>query len=177
MAEPVRVRRLTDQEGQRLQQIVRRGSTNTVHYRRAMMLPASAGGNRVPTIAQPTDSCKPSPAVRPTPQPRPEVLPPAVEQPPPAPEGRFTVDGDGMCPANNRTWCLRVDADSATRVPTEQPADLTITVPALSSLYFGGMSAHDLAYAGLITPHTEGAIGRLARMFRSDPEPHNSFSI
>ena len=70
-----------------------------------------------------------------------------------------------MCPANNRTWCLRVDADSATRVPTEQPADLTITVPALSSLYFGGMSAHDLAYAGLITPHTEGAIGRLARMF------------
>ena len=52
MAEPVRVRRLTDQEGQRLQQIVRRGSTNSVRYRRAMMLLASAGGNRVPVIAQ-----------------------------------------------------------------------------------------------------------------------------
>ncbi len=52
MAEPVRVRRLTDQEGQRLQQIVRRGSTSTVRYRRAMMLLASAGGNRVPVIAQ-----------------------------------------------------------------------------------------------------------------------------
>ncbi|GAA1319046.1 IS630 family transposase [Streptomyces sanglieri] len=52
MAEPVRVRRLTDQEGQRLQQIVRRGSTNSVRYRRAMMLLASAGGNRVPLIAQ-----------------------------------------------------------------------------------------------------------------------------
>ncbi|WP_406319973.1 hypothetical protein OHA77_27415 [Streptosporangium sp. NBC_01639] len=44
MAEPVRVRSLTDQEGQKLQQIVRRGSTSSVRYRRAMMLPASAGG-------------------------------------------------------------------------------------------------------------------------------------
>lgn len=52
VAEPVRVRRLTDQEGQRLEQVVRRGSTNSVHYRRAMMLLASAGGNRVPVIAQ-----------------------------------------------------------------------------------------------------------------------------
>lgn len=44
MAEPVRVRRLTDQEGQRLRQIVRRGSTSSMRYRRAMMLLASAGG-------------------------------------------------------------------------------------------------------------------------------------
>jgi transposase len=52
VAEPVRVRRLTDQEGQRLQQIVRRGSISSVRYRRALMLLASAGGNRVPVIAQ-----------------------------------------------------------------------------------------------------------------------------
>ncbi len=52
MAEPVRVRRLADQEGQRLQQIVCRGGTSSVRYRRAMMLLASAGGNRVPVIAQ-----------------------------------------------------------------------------------------------------------------------------
>jgi transposase len=52
VAESVRVRRLTDQEGQKLQQIVRRGSTSSVRYRRAMMLLASAGGNRVPVIAQ-----------------------------------------------------------------------------------------------------------------------------
>ncbi|MEU6230496.1 sterol carrier protein domain-containing protein [Streptomyces sp. NPDC047042] len=82
-----------------------------------------------------------------------------------------------MCPANNRTWCLRADGDSVTCVPTEQMADLTLTVPALSSLYFGGMSAHDLAYAGHITQHAEGALGRLSRMFRSDPEPHNSFGF
>lgn len=52
MAEPVRVRRLTDQEGQRLQQIVRRGSNSSVGFRRAIMPLASAGGNRVPVIAQ-----------------------------------------------------------------------------------------------------------------------------
>lgn len=52
MAEAVRVHRLTDQEGQKLQQIVRRGSASSVRYRRAMMLLAAAGGNRVPVIAQ-----------------------------------------------------------------------------------------------------------------------------
>ncbi|MBW1603552.1 IS630 family transposase [Streptomyces sp. JJ66] len=52
MAEPVKVRRLTDQEGQQLRRIVRRGSTSSVRYRRAMMLLASAGGNRVPVIAR-----------------------------------------------------------------------------------------------------------------------------
>ncbi|MFI6029817.1 hypothetical protein [Amycolatopsis magusensis] len=52
MAELVKVRRLTDQEGQKLQRIVRRGSTSTVRYRRAMIILASAGGNRAPVIAQ-----------------------------------------------------------------------------------------------------------------------------
>ena len=51
MAEPVRVRRLSDQECQKLRQIVRRGTMNTVRYRRAMMPLPSAGGNRVPVIA------------------------------------------------------------------------------------------------------------------------------
>ncbi|GHE95065.1 hypothetical protein GCM10014715_59100 [Streptomyces spiralis] len=31
---------------------MRRGSTSSVRHQRAMMLPASAGGNRVPVIAQ-----------------------------------------------------------------------------------------------------------------------------
>jgi len=43
---------LTDQEGQRQQQIVRRGSTGSVRFRREMMLLAPADGNRVPVIAQ-----------------------------------------------------------------------------------------------------------------------------
>lgn len=51
MAKPVRVRRLAEQEGQILLRIVRRGSTSTVRFRRAMMVLASAGGNPVPVIA------------------------------------------------------------------------------------------------------------------------------
>ncbi|MFJ6251868.1 MULTISPECIES: IS630 family transposase [unclassified Streptomyces] len=51
MALPVRVRGLTEQEGRKLQQIVRRGSTSSVRFRRAMML-ASAGGSSVPVIAR-----------------------------------------------------------------------------------------------------------------------------
>jgi transposase len=52
MAEPVRARRLTDQEGQRLQQIVRRGKHGSVRVRRAMIIMASALGTLVPAIAR-----------------------------------------------------------------------------------------------------------------------------
>lgn len=56
MAKPVRVRRLTDEEGRKLQRLVRRGEgkgqASVVRYRRAMIILASAGGNTVPVIAQ-----------------------------------------------------------------------------------------------------------------------------
>lgn len=52
MAQPVRVLRLTEHEGRKLQQIVRRGSSNSVRFRRVMMLLASAGGSTVPVIAR-----------------------------------------------------------------------------------------------------------------------------
>jgi len=52
MAERVKVRRLGDDEGRRLQRIVRRGTTSAVRFRRAMIVLASAGGNTVPVIAR-----------------------------------------------------------------------------------------------------------------------------
>ena len=52
MAEPVRVRRLADLEGQRLQQIVRRGKHESVRVRRAVIIMASASGTLVPAIAR-----------------------------------------------------------------------------------------------------------------------------
>jgi transposase len=60
MAEPVRARRLTDQEGRRLTdqegrrllQIVRRGRHESVRVRRAMIIMASASGTPVPAIAR-----------------------------------------------------------------------------------------------------------------------------
>jgi transposase len=52
MAEPVRARRLTDQEGRRLLQIVRRGKHGSVRVRRAMIIMASASGTLAPAIAR-----------------------------------------------------------------------------------------------------------------------------
>jgi len=55
MSTPVRVRRLTDEEGRQLQRIVRRGGgrgdKSVVKWRRAMVVLASAGGNSVQVIA------------------------------------------------------------------------------------------------------------------------------
>ncbi len=55
MSKPVKVRRLTPEEGQQLQRIVRRGGGTTdkshVKWRRAVVVHASAGGNSVPVIA------------------------------------------------------------------------------------------------------------------------------
>jgi transposase len=52
MAEPVRARRLTDHEGQRLQQIVRRGKHGSIRVRRAMIIMASSSGTPAPAIAR-----------------------------------------------------------------------------------------------------------------------------
>jgi transposase len=52
MSEPVRARRLTDAEGRRLQQIVRRGKHGSVRVRRAMIIMASASGTPVSAIAR-----------------------------------------------------------------------------------------------------------------------------
>jgi transposase len=52
MAEPVRARRLTEQEGQRLTQIVRRGKGSPIRVRRATIIMASASGTPVPAISR-----------------------------------------------------------------------------------------------------------------------------
>jgi hypothetical protein len=51
VSELVRARRLTDAEGKRLTEIVRRGRGNPVRVRRATMIMASASGTLVPAIA------------------------------------------------------------------------------------------------------------------------------
>src|SRR5512144_243673 len=52
MSEPVRARRLSDAEGQRLQQIVRRGKHGSIRVRRALIVLASSSGTPVPAIAR-----------------------------------------------------------------------------------------------------------------------------
>jgi hypothetical protein len=48
MTQPVRARRLTDAEGQRLQRIVRRGQHGSIRVRRALIIMASASGTSAP---------------------------------------------------------------------------------------------------------------------------------
>jgi hypothetical protein len=56
MATPVKVRRLSDEEGRQLQRIVGRGGGKTdrsiVKWRRALVVLSSAGGNDVAVIAR-----------------------------------------------------------------------------------------------------------------------------
>ena len=52
MAEPVRARRLIDDEGRRLLQITRRGKHESIQVRRALIIMAAASGTTVPAIAR-----------------------------------------------------------------------------------------------------------------------------
>ncbi|WTL68451.1 helix-turn-helix domain-containing protein [Streptosporangium sp. NBC_01495] len=52
MAERVRARRLTPEEGAELLRIVRRGEHGSIRVRRAMIIMASASGNTAPAIAR-----------------------------------------------------------------------------------------------------------------------------
>src|SRR3954447_2211501 len=52
VAEPVKARRLTEYEGQRLTQIVRRGRGNPIRVRRATIIMASSSGTPVASIAR-----------------------------------------------------------------------------------------------------------------------------
>ena len=52
MSEPVRARRLSQDEGRRLQQIVRRGKGGSIRVRRATMILASSSGTPVSAIAR-----------------------------------------------------------------------------------------------------------------------------
>jgi hypothetical protein len=52
MSRPVRARRSTQDEGQYLLRLVRRGRHDTVRYRRALIIMASASGTGVPAIAR-----------------------------------------------------------------------------------------------------------------------------
>src|SRR6266498_1347695 len=52
VAQRVRARRLTDEEGRQLQQIVRRSKHGSTRVRRALIVMASASGTTVPAIAR-----------------------------------------------------------------------------------------------------------------------------
>lgn len=71
-------------------------------------------------------------------------------------------------------WRLDAAPDGATCKPSDEQADLSLSVNELGSLYLGGVHASELAYAGRITEHSQGALSRLDALLRSDRAPHNA---
>ncbi|MEV0431174.1 GNAT family N-acetyltransferase [Micromonospora sp. NPDC050495] len=89
----------------------------------------------------------------------------------------FAIEDDSMCPHNAGVWRLAVSPEGSTCTRTDMRPDLTLDIQSLSSLYLGGMSAAVLAGAGRIRAQRVSAVADLARVFRVDPEPFNSFGF
>ncbi len=89
----------------------------------------------------------------------------------------FGIGTDPMCPDNEGTWRLEGGPDGATCTRVQTRPELVLEIQALGSLYLGGASAALLATAGRIRECRPGAVGLLSRMFRTDPEPFNSFAF
>lgn len=87
------------------------------------------------------------------------------------------IPEDVMCPHNVGTWELNVRGGHVTCTSTNRLPDATLSIQAISSLFFGGASAHDLAFAGQIHADDSDVIDRIARLFIVDPAPHNSFGF
>lgn len=87
------------------------------------------------------------------------------------------IDSDAMCPHNEGAWRLDGDPDGGTCIRVDARPDLVLDVQALGALYLGGASAALLTASGHIREQRPGAVARLSRMFRTDPEPFNSFAF
>jgi len=84
------------------------------------------------------------------------------------------IESDPMCPGNEGRWRLDGGPGGAVCTRVAAAPDLVLDIQALGSLYLGGMSAALLAGAGRIRGD-RAAVGVLSRMFRTDPEPFNTF--
>jgi len=86
------------------------------------------------------------------------------------------IESDPMCPGNEGSWRLDGDLGGAVCTRVTTTPDLVIDLQALGSLYLGGMSAALLASAGRIHGDRK-SVSLLSRMFRTDPEPFNTFAF
>ena len=82
---------------------------------------------------------------------------------------------DVFCPWNAGRWRLSGDPTGATCDATTDPADLTLGVRELGSVYLGGPSLAALADAGLVREHTPGAVGELSLALHHEPAPWSPF--
>ena len=74
---------------------------------------------------------------------------------------------DPICPWN----AGRFEIGGGGVQKTSRPADLTLEIDALGSIYLGGISVSQLVRAGRIEERREGAAVRADALFRHDPAP------
>jgi predicted acetyltransferase len=83
-------------------------------------------------------------------------------------EGEVVLDvRDEFCPWNTSRW--RVGDGSADR--TTAPADLTLSVEALASVYLGGFTFEGLRWAGRLEEPKPGAIARADALLGTERLP------
>jgi predicted acetyltransferase len=86
-------------------------------------------------------------------------------------EGRIVlevVDSGGLAAGR---YALDAGPDGATCARSAAPADLTLDVGTLGSVYLGGFTLRTLAAAGLVDEHTPDAVARADALFRSPVPP------
>ena len=83
----------------------------------------------------------------------------------------LAITEDELAPWNNGRWRLDVGSGGAEVQATDAPADIELSVRALSSLYSGHRSARHLANAGLLAGEAL-TVANLDRMMRTRFAPH-----
>ena len=96
--------------------------------------------------------------------------------------GRLVLEvTDTFLPDNAGRWELvadaKGDAEGVACTPTDRPADITLDVSTLGSLYLGGVSAFRLADAGRIAASSDAALAQAQAMFASERAPWNVVSF
>jgi predicted acetyltransferase len=82
-------------------------------------------------------------------------------------EGRVVIEVKDELGFATGRYELEGDADGASCTRTSDPAELSLPVDALGSVYMGGVSLRLLAGAGRVEEHHDGALDRADLMFRS----------
>ena len=85
--------------------------------------------------------------------------------------GRVVVEVDDTMGLSGGRFALDGGPDGAQCVPTTDPADLALSVSALSSAYLGGYTLADLARGGRVEERRPGALATADAMFRSPCPP------
>jgi predicted acetyltransferase len=84
----------------------------------------------------------------------------------------IAVEGDDMCPWNNRTYGLHASPAGGEIGPGWGRPDLTVSPNALASLIAGHRSATSLARAGLLDAARPESLAIADRIFRTAFAPH-----